>query len=269
MAARKSGSFSKASAMRRMALSTKLMIMAPSRFWKGTLAGKVPTTTIWHRDFGGFKGGGACFFGMRGTGSVVDSGWFCRRGRRSAGIGVLPVESCDFRPRPYPCGQAVAGDFDGGAATSDARVVPLGRRARRLGRRARLAARFGIVAMRGTRSIRFGRLSGGGCSGLRRGDKDMINRDALRTNPVTAVPAGRSYGRGVGTGCSRRGSRRRTVRSRAVCLRRGPQYPSRWGRDRRFRIRRHVADHPAWARRFPIRLVQAATYAARPLSCPV
>ena len=56
-----------------------------------------------------------------------------------------------------------------------------------------LAARFGIVAMRDTRSIRSGCgcLSGGGCSGLRWGDKDLINRDALRADPVTAVPAGK------------------------------------------------------------------------------
>ena len=163
---------------------------------------------------------------------MADGGWFCRWDPHPAGIGTFPVESCDFRHGPYPCGQAVAEGFDGGAAASAADAVLRGR-AWWSGRRTALRPVSGSSRRAVCRAFGSDACRAAGVRDCIGGDKDLIDHDASRTDPVTAVSVGKLR-RGVGTVGPWRGSQCRAIRSRTVCLRRGPQYPSRWVSDREF-----------------------------------
>ena len=149
---------------------------------------------------------------------MADGGWFCRLGRWATGIDTFPVESCDFRPRPYRCGQAVA---ESGVVTPGCR-----RSAARSGRRATLRPVSGSsrCAVREAFGSDVRRAAGvRDCVGGQ--GPDQSRRVAHR--PVTAVHAGRIRARYWNRAPVAGKSTPNRPESGVSSLLGGPQYPSR------------------------------------------
>ena len=105
------------------------------------------------------------------------------RTERPAASGVIQAVS----------GRAVAVDFDGGSATSDAGALLLGQADAVVGPVDRLAACF--EDHRGSRFVEHSvrTLVGRRAFGIALGDEDLLDHDALLDDPMMAVLAGKSY----------------------------------------------------------------------------